>query len=284
MNNRGPDPFFVAGGSLAINADSYIVRNADHDLLTNLRVGRFCYVLDARQVGKSSLMVRVAAQLRADGDRVAVLDLSGSGQHLALEQWYYGLLFGIGEQLGIEEELEEFWLARLSLGASAQFFAALRQIALPKATGRLVVFVDEIDAVKSLPFAADEFFAGIRECHNRRTRDASMNALVFCLLGVATPASLVQSPRTTPFNIGQRINLADFTDTEAALLSGGLGRGKRVSVRWHAFCTGRVGTPTLRSGSVRRSPRTKRVFLPLQSTERAAPCSSRRKPAPPTTT
>src|SRR4029450_8842932 len=70
----------------------------------------------------------------------------------------------------------------------------------------------------------DEFFAGIRECYNRRTEDPEFNRLTFCLLGVATPADLIQDPRTTPFNIGRRIELTDFTEEEAAPLAHGLGR------------------------------------------------------------
>src|SRR5437868_6296254 len=36
---------------------------------------------------------------------------------------------------------------------------------------RLVIFIDEIDVVRSLPFSTDEFFAAIRACYNRRARD-----------------------------------------------------------------------------------------------------------------
>src|SRR5262249_38082939 len=39
---------------------------------------------------------------------------------------------------------------------------------------------------------------------------------------------LIQDPRITPFNIGRRIELTDFTDREAAPLAAGLGR-KKVS-------------------------------------------------------
>src|SRR5207302_5914853 len=81
---------------------------------------------------------------------------------------------------------------------------------------RLVIFIDEIDAVRSLPFSADEFLAAIRECYNRRTADPEFQRLTFCLLGVATPSDLIQDVRTTPFNIGTRIDLTDFTEAEAA--------------------------------------------------------------------
>jgi hypothetical protein len=79
----------------------------------------------------------------------------------------------------------------------------------------VVVFVDEIDAVRSLPFSTDEFFAAIRECYNRRAEDPVLNRLAFCLLGVATPSDLIRDTRTTPFNIGRRIELHDFTAAEA---------------------------------------------------------------------
>ena len=91
----------------------------------------------------------------------------------------------------------------------------------------LVLFVDEIDAVLSLPFSADEFFAGIRECYNRRAQEPDFARLTFCLLGVATPADLIRDTRTTPFNIGKRIELRDFTPDEAAPLAQGLGKKRR---------------------------------------------------------
>jgi hypothetical protein len=92
----------------------------------------------------------------------------------------------------------------------------------PERPCRLVIFIDEIDAVRSLPFSTDEFFAAIRECYNRRSQQPDFARLTFCLLGVATPSDLIQDPRTTPFNIGRRIELTDFTAAEAAPLARGL--------------------------------------------------------------
>src|SRR5207253_5749350 len=81
--------------------------------------------------------------------------------------------------------------------------------------GRLIVFLDEIDVVRSLPFNTDAFFAAIRECYNRRSRDPEFQRLTFCLLGVASPSDLIRDTRLTPFNIGRRIELTDFTEAEA---------------------------------------------------------------------
>jgi Tol biopolymer transport system component len=106
---------------------------------------------------------------------------------------------------------------------------AVREVVLARRDGPVVIFVDEIDAVRSLPFSTDEFFAAIRACYNRRPEDPELRRLTFCLLGVATPSDLIRDVRTTPFNIGRRIELDDFHEQEAAALARGLGRDERTA-------------------------------------------------------
>lgn len=223
------ESFYVVGGTLKRDAPSYVRREADEQLYDGLMAGRFCYVLTPRQMGKSSLMVRTAVRLRAEGAAVAVLDLTAIGQNLTTEQWYNGLLNLIGQQLDLEDELEDFWDAQRGLGPLQRWMQAVREVVMARYTGRVVIFVDEIDAVRSLAFATDEFFAGIREFYNRRTQDTELNRLTFCLLGVATPTDLIRDTRTTPFNVGQRIELNDFTEREAAPLLDGLERKETVA-------------------------------------------------------
>jgi WD40 repeat protein len=221
--------FYITGGNLPLNAPSYVERQADRDLYEALLRGEYCYVLHARQMGKSSLMVRTAARLREEGVAVAVLDLTAIGQNLTVEQWYDGLLVHLGRQLDLEEGLEEYWLAHERLSPLQCWLGALQEVVLTRIGGRITIFLDEIDAVRSLPFSTDEFFAAIRQCYNRRTQNPEFSRLTFCLLGVATPSDLIQDTRTTPFNIGRRIELTDFTPAEAAPLANGLGRQEPIS-------------------------------------------------------
>ena len=88
--------FYVTGGTLARDAPCYVERRPTQELYEGLRQGQFCYVLTARQMGKSSLMVRTAARLREEGCGVAVLDLTAIGQNLTAEQWYEGCSAQIG--------------------------------------------------------------------------------------------------------------------------------------------------------------------------------------------
>lgn len=242
------DNFYFSGGTLHHNAPCYVERPADRQLRDALIQGRFCYVLTARQMGKSSLMVRTAMQLRRQGVRVAALDLTAIGRNVTVEQWYYGLLGRLGRQLNLKPQLDAFWEAHPQFSPVQRWMEAIQEVILPTLTlpgraedddpardeassasaawtGRfasLVIFIDEIDAVRSLPFSTDEFFAAIRECYNRRADNLDLERLTFCLLGVATPTDLIQDTRTTPFNIGTRIELNDFTEAEALPLARGL--------------------------------------------------------------
>src|SRR5439155_4601624 len=138
---------------------------------------------------------------------------------------YAGLVVEVGRALGLRADMLKNWQEEQALSPMQRFFSALRDIALEKVDSQVVIFVDEIDATRSLSFSANEFFAGIRECYNRRVHDATYSRLTFCLLGVAVPGDLVADPTTTPFNIGERVVLADFTPQEAEGLATGFGPG-----------------------------------------------------------
>lgn len=274
--------FYVTGGTLRRDAPSYVQRQADLQLYSGLVEGKFCYVLTSRQMGKSSLMVRTAAQLRQQGVAVAILDLTAIGQNLTAEQWYDGLVSRIGRQLDLEDELESFWLEHGRIAPLQRLMRAIREVALARFDGRVVIFVDEIDAVRSLPFSTDEFFAAIREVYNRRSEDPELSRVNFCLLGVATPSDLVRDTRTTPFNIGQRIELNDFSGDEAAPLAKGFGRSDRVGeellkrvLHWtggHPYLTQSLCQAIARDASVAGAEGVDRVceelFLTTRSRER----------------
>ena len=223
--DRAGSGYFHDKGTLRPDSPSYVEREADRDLFTSLVRGELCYVLTSRQMGKSSLMVRTAHRLRDRGVNVAVLDLTAVGQNVTPEQWYDGLLSRIGRALRLEDELEEYWTRHERFGPVQRLISAIREVELKRQPRPLVIFIDEVDAVRNLSFKTDEFFAAIRECYNQRAEDPDFNRLSFCLLGVANPTDLVQDGQATPFNIARRIELTDFTPSEAMGLVDGLGQG-----------------------------------------------------------
>jgi hypothetical protein len=54
---------YTIGGVIQAGSGLYVERSADSELLDLCRTSTFAYILTARQMGKSSLMVRTAQQL-----------------------------------------------------------------------------------------------------------------------------------------------------------------------------------------------------------------------------
>jgi hypothetical protein len=214
--------FFHIGGTLPADAPSYIPRHADDQLLAALREGEFCSILDSRQIGKSTLITRAASLLREEGVRVAKLDLSLYGQASATpEAWYFTLLEDLVSELGLEEQLTDFWHRQRETTPSYRWMEAVCQVALPECDTPLVIFLDEIDFVRSLPFSTDEFFASIRALYNRRMshQDESLSRLTFAIAHSTEPHLFITNQAVSPFNVGVRMALADFTPAEAAELN-----------------------------------------------------------------
>src|SRR5580700_3068762 len=161
--------FYVTGGTLPADAPCYVTRRADEDLYTSLRNGDYAYVLNSRQMGKSSLCVRTIERIKQDGCRTAFLDLTRfGGGNVTPDQWYAGMLNEIGRACGLRAEMLAFWQSRTDIGPVHRLFAAIQEVALASTDAKLVIFIDEIDVTRSLSFSTDEFFVAIRRLYVAR--------------------------------------------------------------------------------------------------------------------
>ena len=209
---------FVAGGTVQAGGGIYLPRRADDELLEHCLAGDFTYILTSRQMGKSSLMIRAAERLVDKGAVPIVVDLTEFGAKTTAEQWYKGLLLGVQEQALLSTAAAEWWARQADHSFAHKFTRYLREVALKERAERLVIFVDEIDTTLRLDFT-DDFFAAIRFLYQQRAAEPDLHRLSFVLIGVATPGDLIKDPARTPFNVGYRIELTDFTLDEAAPLA-----------------------------------------------------------------
>jgi serine/threonine protein kinase len=209
------------GGALPLDSKFYIVRPTDQEFYSAVaRNDSIILLKGARQMGKTSLMARGLQQARKAGARVVLTDFQKlNAAHLqSVDSLFLCLAQAIGEQLDLDAAPEDSWNARR--GPSMNFERFLRREVLNRVNGHLVWGMDEVDRLFACDFGS-EVFGLFRSWHNERSLDPSgpWQHLSLAIAYASEAHLFITDVNQSPFNVGTRLVLADFTLDEVRELN-----------------------------------------------------------------
>jgi hypothetical protein len=189
----------------------YVNRNADEQLKRIVNeMQRPGYVLVARQMGKTNLLFNAKRTLENPDRLFVYVDLSNVFKKE--RECYRNIVDTIIEPNEtlfepIESQIDS--LREKKLPPHKEYSKSLR-IVLEHFQGDIVIVLDEIDALRTADYS-DNIFAQIRSNYFSRTNFPVFERLTYILSGVIEPIELIKDRNKSPFNIGDKIYLDDFS-------------------------------------------------------------------------
>gem|GEM_PF-458441 len=220
------DPRFLdslddPGGAERLDSEFYVERDEDAALHRELhkRQGKTITIRASRQTGKTSLLVRGVQQLKERGAKVVHIDLQSIEENRLANldsflEWFARMTV---RKLRLDQaEVDKAW--RSGVGAPDKLCYLLEDYAIPAAGGRVVLAIDEADRVLNTPFHSD-FFGMLRSWHNSRALSDVWDQLDILMVISTEPHLLIKDVSQSPFNVGTRLRLRDFTLHQVAELN-----------------------------------------------------------------
>jgi hypothetical protein len=206
-------------GTMDPESKFYIERKGDALCQADIaRQGVTIAIKAPRQLGKSSLLVRTLAGAAAAGKAVAFLDfqLLDCNTLERPEAFFANLCRWISAELDLPDEVDRFWQTKLGYVQLCTRYVGKH--ILHNMDGSLVLAIDEADRMFDCPFRS-EFFGMLRSWHNSRRPGNEWKRLDLALVISTEPYLLIDDLKQSPFNVGQVIELDDFTPDQVCDLN-----------------------------------------------------------------
>lgn len=218
---RAPSTLESVGGAVPLDSPFYILRGADaafRDAIS--RFEGIVLIKGARQMGKTSLLARGLQHARALGATVVLTDVQklNTSELKSADSFLYTLASLLADQLDLDVLPQDAW--NHAEPPNLNFERYLRAQVIERLGQRVVWGLDEVDRLFAVPYGHD-VFSLFRAWHNERTLNPrSAWSKLTLAISYATEASLfIEGLNQSPFNLGVRLTLEDFTLEQVAELN-----------------------------------------------------------------
>ncbi len=214
-----PEKLEMPEGTMDPESKFYVERDGDRTALQTIAEQGVTITIKApRQMGKSSLLIRILQAAQKAGKRTVFLDfqLFDKATLNNADRFFRQFCAFLTDELGMEDRTEEYWQS--PLGNSQRCTRYFERYLLKEAGGPLLLAMDEVESIFDTEFRSD-FFAMLRNWHNSRAIKPIWKQLDLALITSTEPYQLVENLNQSPFNVGVVIDLPDFTREQVADLN-----------------------------------------------------------------
>lgn len=206
-------------GTMYPDSPLYIERPGDRVAQVIIaQPGRTFTIKGPRQVGKSSLLNRTTAAARLAGRQVAWIDFQqfDAATRADADTFFRQFCIWVADELDLDRQIDTHW--DQDLGNVQRCTRYMQRHILKQVPGPLVLAMDEVDSILDSPFRTN-FFGMIRSWHNSRATRPIWRHLDLALVTSTEPYQLVADLNQSPFNVGEVIELTDFTPEQVSDLN-----------------------------------------------------------------
>jgi hypothetical protein len=200
-------------GTMPHQAPFYIERETDVEAMNALHEiqGVTITIKGPRQMGKSSLLNRLLIEAQARDMRTAFIDFQLI-ENSAMENpdvFYKQFCSLLSWEFEIEDRTDDLW--KIPLGQVQKTTNYLQRHLLKEIRDvQILLAMDEVERMFASPFRSD-FFSMLRSWHNNRARGGDWTRLNLALVTSTEPYQFIADLNQSPFNVGQVVELGDFT-------------------------------------------------------------------------
>jgi serine/threonine protein kinase len=211
----------AVGGAVPLASPFYLERPADDEFhLAIKRQDSIVSVKGARQMGKTSLLARGLERARLGGNQVILTDFQDCDEASlsSVKDFYLALGASLEDELELNTSLAADWNDHHS--PNRNFDRFLRRTLQEEISGHLFWGMDELDRLFSTSFQ-DEIFSKFRSFHEKRVLEPNgpWKKLTLAIAFATEAHLLIRDLNRSPFNVGTRIVLEDFSQEQVARLN-----------------------------------------------------------------
>jgi serine/threonine-protein kinase len=222
----------VPRGTVPLNSPFYINREPrELEIYRLIEEEASLVIIKApHQMGKSSLLARIADHAVKQGYQVIILNFQQIQQDIFqnLESFLKEFCAIITDELGmssqqLKEALEK---KELTLGVINFYSRYIEEYILANLTTPLFLGIDETDMIYNNVEVAKDFLHLLRYWHEKSIMSPTWGKLRINIVFSCESYMITHPPNSSPFNVGYRIELSEFTPGQILDLS------KRHGLKW----------------------------------------------------